>query len=168
MFGTNDVKGKEKSPVTCVDGRMRIDCTRCPGPGSVKDRQCLICICDAVKDASELESVTIHSSTDTAFQGASLDFVRMMANAFSVLTMEAGDRRGGRCRGCRNSYRRITSDQIPMFPDIDIELLKNRALQCSSQSEVCDICLGDTVRLIDHLGTMIEDLTATVSPHGGE
>lgn len=164
MFGMNDIGKKEKSPVTCVNGRLRIDCTRCPGPGSIKDRQCLICICDAVKDASELESVTMHSSTDTSFQGDSLELVRMLAGAFSVLTMDTSDRRGGRCRTCRNSYRRITSDQIPVFPDVDVGMLKERALQCGAQSEVCDICLGDTVRLIEHLGMMIDDIMAIVKP----
>ncbi len=154
---------KEGSPVSLKDGRLTIDCTRCPGPSSLDDRQCLICMCDSVKDASEVDSIMLHGVTDTSFQGESLSLIRELASVYSVLTMRPGDRRGARCRGCRNSYTRITADQIRCFPDVDTDLLRQRAMQTRVQNEVCEICLGDTVRLVDHLESLIGDIRSATS-----
>ena len=148
--GTSSVKQK--------DGRLTIDCTGCPGPSSLEDRQCLICMCDYAKVACDIESIMLHGTVDTSFQGRPLALIRELASVYSVLTMDPGDRRGARCRGCRNSYRRITADQIRCFPDVDTATLRQRAMQTRAQNEVCDICLGDTVRLVDHLESMIEDI----------
>ena len=148
-------------------GRLRINCCGCPGPSSVEDRQCLICICDSVKDESDLESVMLHSSMDVSFQGASLELIRELAGVFSVLTMDASERRGARCRRCRDSYGSMVSDQIERFPDIDIQLLRERAMQASPRDSVCEICLGDTARLFEHLGELIEDIKAAAG-NGGE
>ncbi len=158
---------KETPSAVQKDGRLTIDCTGCPGPSSLDDRQCLICMCDRTKDASEIESIMLHGSSDTSFQGDALALIRELASVYSILTMEPGDRRGSRCRGCRNSYQRITADQIRCFPDVDTSLLRQRAMQTRVQNEVCDICLGDTVRLIDHLESLIDDLRSCTAP-GGE
>ena len=153
--GTSSVKQK--------DGRLTIDCTGCPGPSSLEDRQCLICMCDYTKDACDIESIMLHGTIDTSFQGRPLALIRELASVYSVLTMDPGDRRGARCKGCRNSYRRITADQIRCFPDVDTGILRQRAMQTRAQNEVCDICLGDTVRLVDHLESMIEDIKSLTS-----
>ena len=167
MFQSIKNKDKEAARISVRDGRLTIDCTRCPGPSSVEDRQCLICMCDSAKDVSELDSIMLHGITDTSFQGDALSLVRELISVYSVLTMDPGDRRGARCRGCRNSYRRITADQIRCFPDIDTELLKQRAMQTKVQNEVCDICLSDSIRLFDHLHSLISDIKSATSA-GGE
>ncbi len=157
-------KNKEdQSPVRYADGRLTIDCTRCPGPSSLDDRQCLTCMCDAVKDVTELETIVLHGSSDISFQGQPLNLIRELAGVFSVLTMDPGDRRGARCRGCRNSYRHITADQIRRFPDIDTESIRQRAMQTQARNEVCDICLGDTVRLANHLESLLADIRSATS-----
>ncbi len=154
---------KEGAPVSQKDGRLTIDCTRCSGQSSPDDRRCLVCICGHVKDASEIDSIMLHGVTDTSFQGDSLSLIRELASVYSVLTMSPGDRRGSRCRGCRNSYTRITADQIACFPDVDTDLLRQRAMQTRVKNEVCEICLGDTVRLVDHLESLIGDIRSAVS-----
>ena len=163
MFGISLNKGKEAPAAVRKDGRLTIDCTRCPGPGSPEDRQCLICVCDYVKDVSEIDSIMLHGASDTCFQGDALTLIRELAGIYSVLTMDPGDRRGARCRGCRNSYRRLTADQIRCFPDVDTDLLKQRAMQTKVQNEVCEICLSDSIRLFDHLQSMLSDIKSATS-----
>lgn len=154
---------KEGASVSQKDGRLTIDCTRCSGSGSPDDRRCLICMCESAKDASEIDSIMLHGVTDTSFQGDALALIRELASVYSVLTMHPGDRRGSRCKGCRNSYSRITADQIRCFPDVDTDLLRQRAMQTRAKNEVCEICLGDTVRLVDHLESLIGDIKAATS-----
>ena len=163
MFGISLNKGKEAPAAVRKDGRLTIDCTRCPGPGSPEDRQCLICMCDYVKDVSEIDSIMLHGTSDTCFQGDALTLIRELAGIYSVLTMDPGDRRGGRCRGCRNSYRHITADQIRNFPDVDTQAIRQRAMQVQVRNEVCDICLSDTVRIADHLESLISDIVSETS-----
>lgn len=157
---------KETNRLSSEGGRLTIDCTKCDGPSSVTSRDCLICMCDAVKEQSEIDSVMLHSCIDTSFQGDSLTLIRELASVFSVLTMNPSERRGQRCRKCRNSYARIVSDQIPLFPDIDIPLLNARIMQTKVRDEVCEICLGDTSRLLDHLQGLLDDVRSAVIREG--
>ena len=163
MFQIKLNREKEGSRISVKEGRLTIDCTRCPGPGSVEDRQCLTCICDSAKDVSEIDSIMLHGVTDTSFQGDALALIRELVSVYSVMTMDPGDRRGARCRGCRNSYRRLTADQIRCFPDVDTDLLKQRAMQTKVQNEVCEICLSDSIRLFDHLRSMLSDIKSATS-----
>ena len=163
MFQIKLNREKEGSRISVKEGRLTIDCTRCPGPGSVEDRQCLTCICDSAKDVSEIDSIMLHGTSDTCFQGDALTLIRELAGIYSVLTMDPGDRRGGRCRGCRNSYRHITADQIRNFPDVDTQAIRQRAMQVQVRNEVCDICLSDTVRIADHLESLISDIVSETS-----
>ena len=162
MFLFNKNNGKKKAPAG-NDGRISIDCTRCPGPGNFSDRQCIACACDALKDATEAESLTLHSSSDICLRGESLALMRDLSSVYSMLTASRPGRLGPRCRGCDHSFGCIVSEQMDNFPDIDTEVLKKKALQAIPKSDVCEICIDDTVRTLELIGSMISDIVSYVS-----
>ncbi len=143
-------------------GKLTIDCGGCPNKGSAEDRACIACMCREINGHSDVESIMLHSGTDISFQGEALNLIRDLASVYSILTMDGDGRRGARCLACRNSYRHMVSDQLPNFPDIDTSALKERATQASARSGICEMCLSDSARLFDQIGSMMDSITGTV------
>ena len=143
---------------TFAGGRLTIDCSGCDGKASAEDRGCIACMCRTLNGHSDVESIMLHSGTDVSFQGESLALIRDLASVYSVLTMDNSRRRGNRCLACRNSYRHLVSDQLQCFPDVDTQLLKQRATQTDVTSGVCELCLSDSIRLFDHMGKMVSEI----------
>ena len=148
----------DKKRETCTGGRLTIDCSGCKGKASAEDRGCIACMCRAVNGHSDVESIMLHSGSDTSFQGESLTLIKDLAGVYSVLTLDNDRRKGSRCLACRNSYRHLVSDQLRCFPDVDTALLKQRASQSNASSGVCEICLSDSFRLFEHIESMISDI----------
>ena len=152
---------KEKKKTSFTGGRLTIDCGGCGGKGSAEDRQCIACMCREINLHSDVESVMLHSGTDVSFQGDALNLIRDLASVYSILTLDNEGRRGARCHACRNSYRHMVSDQLKNFPDIDTATLRDRATQASARTGVCELCLSDSVRLFDHIGSMMDAIVGT-------
>ena len=152
---------KEKKKVTFSGGRLTIDCGGCSGKGSAEDRACIACMCREINGHSDVENIMLHSGTDISFQGEALKLIRDLASVYSILTLDNDGRRGARCLACRNSYRHMVTDQLQNFPDVDTDSLKERATQASARSGVCEICLSDSVRLFEHIGSMMDSIVGT-------
>ena len=155
-------KKKEKKKTEFSGGRLTIDCGGCPNKGSAEDRACIACMCREINDHSDVESIMLHSGTDISFQGEALKLIRDLASVYSILTLDSDGRRGARCLACRNSYRHMVADQLGNFPDVDTASLKERATQASARSGVCQICLSDSARLFEQVGTMMDSIVGTV------
>ena len=159
MTGKSLFSKKEHGPrVNQTDGRLTIDCTACGGPSDISDRGCAACICRILKGTGELESIHLRSATDTMYLGESADIIRDLTSVYSLMVSDLSDRKGSRCRRCKNSYSHIVADQIPMFPDIDTEELRDRTDQIMVSSDICRICINDSARVIDEMAESLDSI----------
>ena len=160
--------GKKTGPsVTADGGRLTIDCRACGGPACISDGRCAACICGVVKSTGEIDSILIRSATDTAYHGEAVELVRDLASAYAMATADLADRRGSRCRMCRKSFAHIMADQLPLFPEIDIEALRQRTAQIPVSNEVCGICVSDSARMAEELWSALCRLSARMAEYSG-
>ena len=160
--------GKRGWPVSVTDGsRLTIDCRGCDGNSDISDRRCAACICGIVKGTGEIDSILLRSSTDTAYHGEAVSLIRDLASVYAMVTADLGDRKGAKCRMCRKSFSHLIADQIPTFPDLDINALRQRTSQIPVGSEVCGICVSDSARMFENILTALEDLSARMAVFAG-
>lgn len=169
MNGKGLFSKKSSGPsVSLSEGRLTIDCTACGGASDISDIRCAACICDIVKNTGELECIHLRSAADTMYLGEAADIIRELASVRSLLCSDLSDRRGRRCVRCRKSFSHLVEDQIPLFPDIDVQALRDRAAQTPADNDVCRVCLNDSARIIDEIGAALDAVGSRLNAEEGE
>lgn len=151
MSKKKDSKKKGVQKITIDDGKLTINCEGCKGASSVVDRDCILCMCRNVLDAGNVSSITLSSAMEVSIRGDAVEAIRDLAFVHRLMTENRSERKGKKCNRCKNSFTMLVRDQVPVFPEIDIPLLRGRMAQMQFSDPVCTLCAGDTLRLIDTL-----------------
>lgn len=162
---------KGKGPLrNFTDGRLIIECEGCKGLSSLFDRQCLLCICNAIGDLCDVSSIVMRSSVDVAIDSDAIAVVRELSFVNGLINENRSERKGSKCNRCKCSFTALVKDQRDTFPDINFPLLRDRMTQMQFNDPVCTLCAGDTLRLLDTIEGTLSDLGATDTqfPKGAE
>ena len=158
MFKKKDSAKNPKDAVPTNDGRLIIDCKGCKGQSSVTDRECIVCICRRAMDRSKISSILMRSSADLSMDDDAVQSIRELAFVHRLMTMNRSERRGNRCRRCRKSFSAIVKDQLGSFPDVNIQLLRDRMSQIQFTNPICTLCASDTLGLINTLESTLDGI----------
>lgn len=166
MSRIKDSRTKKRKVNEIVDGRLIISCDGCKGPSSLSDRQCLLCVCNAVSNSCDVSSVILRSSVDVAIDPDAIAMVRELAFVYEMLVANRSERMGRKCAYCKRSFSALVKDQRPLFPDIEFPVLRERMSQMQFNETICTLCAGDTLRLLDAMEATIAGLMASEPAKG--
>ena len=163
MSKMKDSKRGKGDRRTINDGRLIIDCGGCKGTSSLSDGQCLVCICNELSGMGNVSSLVLRSSMDVAVDSDAICAIRELSFVRNFMVGNRSERKGRKCDRCKRSFTALVKDQVASFPDVDFPLLRDRMSQMQFPDQVCALCAGDTIRLLDTMEATLSDVGITDS-----